>query len=218
MSRFNNPLVLACAWTLVLVGCSSPKGDDRGRVPISETTESERRSSGMVVADLVSASDDVAQALIKDMDRMIHEHFRDPSVRIWVTFGAIENKSRTMPASDFETMRERVKDKVQHSSLWRDNIKFVANYRKTDKRQKEEFPDDEDDLMQGGQERRVERPEDKANFYTLEGYAGSILRGSTEYYYMNFTLKRISDGEEIFTQQYEVKYDKDKPSKRDRRN
>lgn len=190
-----------------LVGCGAPKGDPGGRVEVHRTTRAERHAPGMTVPDLASASDQVAQDLARDLDRAVAEELRDPEKRAWVVFGAIDNNSRTMPHSDFEYLRERVKDKLQESSHWRDNIKFVASRATVEELNRREFPEREDLLQTepGGDE--VGRPERK-HFYYLNGSAYGILRGSTEHYYVSFKLTRASDGAEIFSSSYEVKYAK----------
>jgi len=191
-----------------IVGCGAPKGDPGGRVEVHRTTPAERRAPGMVVADMASASDQIAQSLISDLNGIVEKQFRDPSVRAWVVFGAIENKSYTMPRTDFEYIRELVKDKLQKSALWRDNIKFVAQRKAVEQQNREEFDEDDRDPLQREPGREgVERPS-KEHMYYLNGKAYGVLRGSTEDYYLSFNLTRASDGEEIFSHSYEMKYTK----------
>lgn len=190
------------------VGCGAPKGKSSGRVPVHETTRAERKSSGMVISDLASASDQVAQSLIRDINRMVEEDFADPNVRAWVVFGNITNKSGTMPTSDFEMVRARIKDKLGQSRMWRNNIKYVRSRQQVEALNRREYGSGEEDLMQEGRPTRgVERP-DPVHMYYLDGEAYGVFRGTTEFYYVTFSMFRASDGEEIFSQEYEVKYDK----------
>jgi hypothetical protein len=195
----------AAAWAVA--GCEAPKGDSGGRVEVHRTTKAERRASGMTVSDLASASDQIAQKLVRDLNRIVSEELRDPALRAWVVFGAIDNKSQTMPRSDFEYLRERIKDKLQESSDWRDNIKFVASRATVEELNRREFPEREDPLQTRSGGDGVERPA-REHFYYLNGSAYGVLRGSTEDYSVSFNLTRASDGAEIFSSRYEVKYEK----------
>ena len=60
----------------------------------------------------------------------------------------------------------------------------------------------------GKDKQGVARP-DRENLYYLNGEAYGVKRGTTEAYYITFGLVRDVDGEEIFSQQYEVKYSKE---------
>ena len=210
ISRFRCVEVLAlfvASLTFAFAGCRTPTGDSGGRVPVHVVTPPERNARGMTVPDIASASDRIAQELMRDLNRIVGEELHDPALRAWVVFGSIDNKSRTMPRSDFEYLRERIKDKLQKSRDWRDNIKFVASRAKVEELNRREFPEQEDLLQTDSGQDGVERP-GREHFYYLNGSAYGILRGSTEAYYVSFNLTRASDGEEIFSSDYEVKYAK----------
>ena len=193
MIRSNRAGMLGlAAVALMAAACEQPKG----RVPVHTTTKAEREAPGMTTSDLASASDRVGQSLVGDMSRLISEEFVDPNVRVWVVLGSIENKSGTMPRTDFEYLRERLKDKLQKSRIWRDNVKYVASRAKVEELNRREY---------GDSAKPVKRAE-MEHFYYLNGKAFGVHRDGTELYYVSFNLTRADDGAEIFSENYEVKY------------
>jgi hypothetical protein len=205
MSFFRGLILAAAACLAGSLACG-PKG---GRVDVHTTTKAERDSSGMYTGDIAAASDRVAQAMVADMQRLVDEEFADPNVRAWVVFGDIDNKTQTMPRSDFEYLRTRTKDKLQKSRIWRDNVKYVASRQQVEALNEREYGTGGGDVLQegrGGGGTGVERP-DRQHMYFLNGEAYGVMRGTTELYYVSFNLTRSTDGAEIFSQEYEVKYE-----------
>ncbi len=193
MRRLSLCGTLGVIGSIMLVGgCDKP----RGRVPVHTTTPAEREAPGMTTTDLASASDVVGQSLVRDMNRLINEEFVDPSVRVWVVFGSIDNKSGTMPRTDFEYLRERIKDKLHKSPIWRDNVKYVASRQQVEELNRREY---------GESAAPVKRAE-MEHFYYLNGKAFGVHRDGTELYYVSFNLTRADDGAEVFSEKYEVKY------------
>jgi hypothetical protein len=200
------------AGVLVLLGipaCHAPEGKSHGRVAPGTVTKAEERATGPQIRDMQEASDDVAQALIADLNRVLAEEVTDPSVRILVVFGDIQNKSR-VPTSDFEMIRERIKDKLQKSRDWRNNVKYVVSRKRVEELNRQELGTDRNDLLdEGAAGHDVKRPAAEHMYY-LNGNTYGIYRGTTEFYYLSFNLTRASDAAEIFSQEYEAGYDKKK--------
>lgn len=200
-------LIFATCCTVVTIGCQSPpRGDSFGRIPVHTDTEAERGGQGgMMISDLLSASDTVAMALASDIVRLAQEDF--DRYRVSVMWGDIENKTGVMPTSDIEMVRRRIKDKLTNSRLFRDNIKFVAGLSQMNRLNDREYGRGSEDLLDEGREGgvRIQRASPEYTFY-LNGQAYRIGRGGTNLYYLSFTLVRASDGEEVFSRQYEMKY------------
>lgn len=198
-------------WAALLLGATllwslaCSKGDRGGRVGVSEVTEGERKSGQIYGGDLFSASDDVAMALAGDINRLSEEDWG--GYRVTLILGDISNKTRAMPTSDFEVVRDRIKNKLSKSRLFRDNVKVVANRQRVESMNRKELGNDDEDLLDEGKpdktKMRTGNPE--YTFYLL-GNAYAVHRGDTVLYYMAFTLTRAADGEEVFAQDYEVKY------------
>lgn len=188
----------------LLAGCDAPRGHASGRVEVSDTTRAERKSGQMAGGDLAQASDDVAMALAADINRLAEEDWG--KMRVTVTFGDVKNATRAMPTTDFEYVRERIKNKLMRSKLFRDNVKFVENRARMEELNQREYGSTEDPLQSGGaQSPAVERTDLKFAFY-LNGDAYGVHRDTTHLYYLAFKLNRASDGEEVFSKDYEVKY------------
>jgi hypothetical protein len=197
---------IALLGLLAVTACHAPEGKRHGRVAPGEVTKAEEKAVGPHVRDMQAASDRVAQALIADLNRVLAEEVTDPSVRIWVVFGDIQNKSR-VPTSDFEMIRERIKDKLQKSRDWRNNVKYVVSRKRVEELNRQELGTDRKDLLDEGPDSEVQRPAAEHMYY-LNGNTYGIYRGSTEFYYLSFNLTRANDAAEIFSQEYEVQYEK----------
>lgn len=192
---------------LTAAGCSGPKGDPGGRVEVHETTEAERESGQMAGGDLASASDRVAQEFAADINRLAEEDWGN--YRVTLILGDIKNKSGGMPTSDFEYVQTRVKNRLMKSRLFRDNVKVVERRKRMESLNKEELGGDGDLLQEGDDPAAVSARNPEHTYYLL-GDAYGIHRGSTHLYYLTFKLNRAKDGEEVFSQDYEVKYGKKK--------
>jgi hypothetical protein len=195
-------LMLAIVWG---PGCSAPKGDSGGRVPIDQMTKGERRTDQMRTADLAEASDGVAQAISADIDRLVEQDFG--GYRVTVMVGDIENTSQTMPTQDFEYVRDRIRNKLLSSSHVRDNVKFVDTRRRMERLNEREYGGGQEDLLQEGRGGApgVERSDPRYTFY-LNGTSRGIHRGATHLLTIAFELTRATDGEIVFSQMYEQKY------------
>ncbi len=187
-----------------LHGCSAPPGRGHGRVPVSETTPAEAHSPQMLTADLAAASDRVARALAADINRLVAEDWG--GYRVTIVFGDIANRSGTMPTSDFEYVRERIKNKLMHSQLVRDNVKFTAGRPRITQLNRREYGVAADPLQQGGGEIVPYESGNPAYTFYLNGNVYGVHRQNTHLYYVTFKLHRAVDGEEVFSQDYEVKY------------
>jgi len=186
----------ACAVALG-AGCTSYQGQKTGRVDPAETTEAEMKSGKMYIADLYDASGRVAEALMKDLERLAQTDLKqgDQAYLSTLVYGDIANKTSTMPTTDFEVVRERVRDMLLNSSEFRKNFRVVENRgRYEDLRARE--------LGAGAGDRKINE-----NFaYFLNGNAFSLDRPETRGFYLNFQLMRASDGEIIFSKRYEQTY------------
>ncbi len=191
---------------LALMGCtlascqSPPRGDTGGRVPIGTTTSGEAGSGLMRTDDLIEASDEISRALASDISRVTERDFAGQ--RVTVTFGDIANKTSKMPTTDFEFLRDRIKTRVLGSDLAREDLRFVEN-----RARREQLRDREQTsggYMSGGP--RQQPAIDEGTFVFLNGDMYSVDRPGTRLYYLKFELMRASDGETVFSKDYEVKY------------
>ncbi len=199
-------LIVLSGIFVLAMGCRSrPYGDSGGRVGIHTMTPGERNSNQMRIGDLASTSDTVAMSLGRDINRLVDEEFG--GYRVMVVCGDIVNKSGTMPTSDFEYVRRRIRTKLGRSGLFRDNINFVESRARMERLNRREFGAGEEDLLQEGRSSGVaiKRISPDYTFY-LNGDVYGIRRGGTNAYYITFALHRASDGGEVFSQDYEVKY------------
>lgn len=202
------PTLLGLVPTLLglTIGCSAPKGDNSGRIEVHQTTAAERGSGQMLISDLASACDKIAAALARDIARIVDQEFG--GYRVTVMVGDIRNKTGTMSTSEFEFVRERIKNKLVNSRMVTDNVKFVAGRQRMQALNEREYDEESEDLLQEGEDDgfTVERPNREYAMF-LNGDAFGIHRGSTKMFYVQFALHRASDGAEVFNNAYEQKYE-----------
>lgn len=187
---------------LAATGCQSPppQGEKGGRVPIGTTTRGEAGSGLMRTDDLIEASDEIAQSLAADIGRVTQRDFAGQ--RVTVTFGDIVNKTSKMSTTDFEFLRDRIKTRVLNSDLAREDLRFIENRaRREELRQREQTSGG---YMDGGPRRQPQV--DEETFVFLNGNMYSVDRPGTRLYYLKIELMRASDGETVFSRDYEVKY------------
>ncbi len=194
-------LALALIATVVIAsqGCNMPpKGDSSGRVPAGTTTRGEAGSGLMRTDDLISASDRIATALAQDIDSMTARDFANR--RVTVTFGDIVNKTSKMPTTDFEYLRDRIKSRLMESQHVRNNVRFIESRARRDELHQRELEGEPG--LTGTSQPSVDRD----FFCFLNGNMYSVDRPETRLYYLKFELMRASDGETVFSKDYEVKY------------
>lgn len=185
------------------VGCA-PKGKSGGRIPVSQTTSAEIKAGGPRTADLATASDDVATSLVRDINRLAEEDWG--GYRVTLIYGDIVNKTAGRVSTvDFEYVRDRILSLLSKNKSFRDNVKFVRKRARIESLNREELTGDGDPLQEGNDPNRVVRP-DAEYVYYLNGDMYGIYRGSTELFYMKFTIDNARDAEVVFSEDYEVKY------------
>ncbi len=186
-------------------GCeTAPRGDSGGRVSVGSTTPGEASSGLVRSADLVTASEEVAEALAQDVDRLTNEDFQGK--RITVVFGDIVNKTSKMPTTDFEFLRDRIKSRLMDSRLVRNNAKFVENRSRRESLRQRELGQTGDQKV--GHTSDLPQPSVNEDFFVfLNGNMYSVDRPGTRLYYMKFELMKSADGETVFSKDYEVKYE-----------
>jgi len=189
----------------MLAGCASPpKGCDGGRVPVDTTTKGERGDPRPSGDGIIAASDAIAQALAMDISRITEEDFK--GYRVTMILGDISNKTAVVPTSDFELMQTRIKDKLLHSGLFRDNVQVVERRGRMARLNNEEIGEAPEDIIQTDAAQPAPARNPQYTLYLL-GDTYGVHRESTHMYYLAFKLTRASDGAELFSKSYEVKYD-----------
>ncbi|MDX2148629.1 MAG: hypothetical protein SFZ23_14020 [Planctomycetota bacterium] len=194
---------------MVLGACQSPPtGYSAGRIPVSESTRAEANDRRVQPADLIDASEQVAQELARDIQRLADEDFG--GYRVTVAFGDFENKTGNVSTTDFEYVRDRVQSRLMTSRLVRNNIKFVQGRARLEELNQRELGVREDILQEGGSNSTV-AARDPNFFFYLNGNMYRVNRGgenrdATDLYYIKYQLVRASDAEIVFDSDYEVKY------------
>jgi hypothetical protein len=114
----------------VLGGCAHPpRGENPGRVEVTDTTPAERASPQVQLTAQHEFSDRVAQQLAADLASI--PSFQE-GYRVTVVFGDIVNKTGIVPTSDFEAFRTRIRQKLMQSQMVLKNIRFVENRARLD--------------------------------------------------------------------------------------
>lgn len=188
-----------------ITGCSSPRGEGGGRVEIGETTDGERHNPQISTSELITASDEVAQALAADLNRLAEEDFGE--YRVTLILGDISNKTEIIPTPDFELIQNRIKNKLFRSRMFRDNVRVREGRGRMQRLQEQELDDGPEDLLQLSSPGSGQPTENPQYVFFLLGDAFAVHRPPVHLYYIAFKLVRASDGEEVFSKDYEVKYD-----------
>ncbi|MGQ0628616.1 MAG: hypothetical protein ACT4PL_11015 [Phycisphaerales bacterium] len=210
--RFN-PLLIRPVLTLgasaalcaLFAGCATPpQGNPSNRLSTSTTTAGEARSAAIPTTALIEASDKVSQNLAADIQRIANEI--GGQYRVTVVFGSLENKTQGyVNTGDFELLRDRIKSKLNQSGLFRENIKFVLNRAKLDELNRREAPGSAPDLLQEGTAASSGPAFNPAYTLYLNGIMYGSFREGTNLYYLKFEMIRASDGDTVFTSDYEIK-------------
>lgn len=205
--RMTRALVLALSVgaLLPLGGCSPPRSTGHGRVDSGAVTRAEEDSGQIYLADMREASDRMVDSLIKDLTELQQNELRQGGdYECTLVYGDIANKSRAMPTSDFEYVRERMRDMMLSSREFRKSFRVVESRDRYESiRVREEGAPDPLQRNSTIPSNRVLNP---AFTYYLNGNTFQLDRGSTRGYYFNFQLMRASDSEIVWSHKYEVTY------------
>lgn len=189
------------------VGCNTPpQGRGHGRADPGEVTRAEENSGQIYLADMREASDRMVDSLIKDLSDLQQNELRQGAgdYESTLVFGDIANKSRSMPTTDFEYVRERMRDMMLSSREFRKSFRVVESRARYESvRAREEGSADPLQRSSGITSDRTLNP---AYTYYLNGNTFQLDRGDTRGYYFNFQLMRASDSEIVWSHQYEVTY------------
>lgn len=203
--RTRASLALLALLSVQVCACEAPpKGQTSGRVPPGTSTAGESSSGLMRTDDLMSASDQIASALARDISEMIDRDFGGK--RVTVTFGDIVNKTSKMPTSDFEYLRDRIKSHLMDSRLVRSNVKFVENRARREQLRERELGGSSGGMYEQQAGGRSQPAINEDVFCFLNANVYSVDRPGTRLYYTKFELMRSTDGETVFSRDYEVKY------------
>jgi hypothetical protein len=204
MQRVIGSIVLTGVVLATGFGCASqpPAGNRAGRVDPSHTTPPEAADSRPMVSDFIAYSDQLAQALMRDLEATptlapLH------TPRTTILYGDILNKTGIVSTNDFEVVRERMKNRLMQSRTFNDRFRFLTSRQRLEELQSVELGDDMFPKDSAG---RVLNPRvHPDDTMLLNGTMYRIARGNTSYYLMTFELVRFSDGEIVWTNDYETK-------------
>lgn len=186
-------------------GCTPPQAPGHGRVDSGAVTRAEEDSGQIYLADMREASDRMVDSLIKDLAELQQNELRQGGdYECTLVYGDIANKSRAMPTTDFEYVRERMRDMMLSSREFRKSFRVVESRDRYEQvRVREEGASDPLQRNTGITSNRVLNP---AFTYYLNGNTFQLDRGTTRGYYFNFQLMRASDSEIVWSHKYEVTY------------
>jgi hypothetical protein len=183
----------------LLVGCSSqpPRGENTGRVEVTDNTPAEKSSREVQLTAQHEFSDRVAQQLAADLQQI--PALMDHGFRNTVVFGDIVNKTGVVPTSEFEAFRMRIRGKLMQSQHTLRHIRFIENRARLDDLRRREGATG----LQSGAEF------DPRYTFFLNGEMYRATRGAYEEvneYLMSYTLTNMATGEIVWQNvPYEVK-------------
>ena len=114
---------------LVVAGCrpGPPRGTTGGRMDPHRTTDSDRASSSASGAALWEYSDQVAEALARDLSDL--DRIRTAPTRVALEVGDLHNRTNT-PTGDFELIQHRIRGKLHPGRPAPDGQRKAASHRK----------------------------------------------------------------------------------------
>ncbi len=199
------PLLVPALLSMValLSACQTPpQGTHSGRLSSTTTTPGEANSRNITSTSLVEASDKISQALAADIQRISSEV--GGQFRVTVVFGDLDNKTQGVTnTADFEFLRDRIKSKLAQSGMFRENVAFVLNRAKLADLNRREMGAAAPELTPAGQTATSQLNPNYTLY--LNGYMYGVFREGTNLYYLKFELDRASNGETVFSNDYEVK-------------
>lgn len=193
--RYTSVVVLL----LLLVACATPpRGASGGRRPISETGRNEPPAAGIALASMDEFTRQCASQLISDLKDL--PELAQSEYRSTVVLGDIVNQTDRIPTRDFEAFRDRLRQFLQNSKEFRNNVRIVSNRAAIQSQRDRERGNVQ---TSGGQDIY-----DPQTTYFLNGKFYELRRGSTALYQMSFTLVRDFDGTEVWTNvPYDAKFE-----------
>jgi len=179
---------------LLLGGCASsaPRGTSGGRVPVGWTTPAEAGDARVLPDDLLAFSDDWSQSLMRDLSAL--PEFDAAPQRVTIVYGNIRNRTDIISSTEFEMVRERIKDNLLTSRTFRDRFRFIIGRDALEELRAREVNDPS-----------VGRRFDERSTYFLNGSMFRTGRGDTHSYYFNFELVSFGDGTIVWSDRYETK-------------
>ena len=194
MSRIALFSLFVLIWA---VGCSSP-ARNRGRTPVKDLDRRDPSEHGLASKDLTTATDAMVQSIAA------HPDFRNAKHRTVVVMSRVRNRT-SRPNKDFDIYLARIRVNLNRSGARR-NIGFVESKSNVEaEREREgigssggsEFEDPDADPS-GGYRSKAR--------YVLKGVFFDAPSGGTNTYLLTFQLFRLSDGEIVWEDSYEVKF------------
>lgn len=197
---------MVAAMALVVAGCHPPRGEDTGRVGMSDTTDAERGSREVQLTAQTEFSDQVAQQLAADLSTVPD---LNQGYRCTVVFGDIVNKTGVVPTSEFEGFRTRIRAKLMQSQMVLKNVRFVQNRAQFESLRQRELGGSGGDVLQEGSGAGQATPLNAKYTFFLNGEMYRATRGRKEevnQYSMTYTLMNAQTGELVWSSQpYDVK-------------
>ena len=182
----------------LVAGCAStpppPRGASGGRVPIEATTPAEHYDPRILPADYMAFADEAAQGLIIDLPEI--PEFTQAPARPTIIFGDIRNETGIISSSEFELVREKIKNNLLRSRTFNNNFRFLIGRSQLDEMRR----------------REVNTPTnpnrfDEQNTYFLSGTMYRVERGGGDVnmYLVTFQLENFDNGQVIWLRDYQSK-------------
>jgi len=184
-------------------GTTPERGDDGGRIEVSDTTAADRYSTSVSSVTLLEFADQVAERLAKRVPSI--QEIEAKPYRVLIELGDIQNSTNTSPR-DFETIRRRIfLSMVNNPQIT--NTAQINQHPSRTARQAGAFKGEEPkDLMDEGIETRSTAGEYRLeDTYTINGTFGEIKRAGISTYIFDVTMVNLSTREIVFAEVFEAR-------------
>ncbi len=188
-------LCLAAAFLLSGAACQSPppQGSTGGRIDPYRTTAADVASPAASGAELWAYSDQVAEALVRDLTKI--DQILSSPTRVALELGDLRNMTNT-PTTDFEAIQHRIRGKLMRSKIIRDHFIVVEDPHRMDREKIRVSGEDAGATSTARYDPQVT--------YLLMGDFFELDRDHTRRYYFEFKLTNLASREIVLDSSYDL--------------
>lgn len=179
---------------LLMGGCASEPTTRPASGPQAQPT----------INDLRASADSVGQALAADLENLVRYDFGGERVALF--FGDIDNRTGTVPTTDFDVVRRSIRNQLFRNPYFRENVQLREGSQRARANSDREREGGGADPFGGGNEGFQGFDVDSNFVFFLNGDARKLDRQAETGFFIEFTVMREANAEIVFTNEYFIQY------------